>query len=152
MPPTPQVLFLCTGNSARSQLAEALLRHHARGRLVALSAGTQPKGVHPLTLAVLQERGIETAGLRSKSLQEVLSSVTPDYLIVVCDHAERTCPAGVGAAGKRFFWPFPDPAQAQGSEAERLQVFRQVRDQIEERVRSWVDELEATGIIESVCR
>ncbi len=149
MPQTPHVLFLCTGNSARSQLAEALLRHHACGRLIAMSAGTQPKGVHPLTLTVLQERGIETAGLRSKHLREFLGSFEPDYLIVVCSEADRACPAGLGAAGTRLSWPFPDPARGEGNEAERLALFRHVRDQIEERVRSWLEELQAAGRIET---
>lgn len=145
MTPQPLVLFLCTGNSARSQLAEALLRHHARGRLAALSAGTQPKGVHPLTVAVLRERGIDTAGLRSKHVDELLGKVQPAYVIVVCSDADRSCPAGLAAGGERLFWPFPDPAGATGSQQEQLAVFREVRDQIEQRIVSWLHELEVLG-------
>jgi arsenate reductase len=144
----PHVVFLCTGNSARSQLAEALLRHHAQGRLAAHSAGTHPKGVHPLTLAVLHERGIDTQGLRSKQVAEVLSDIQPAYLIVVCDEADRNCPAGTAAEAERLFWPFPDPARATGSEEERLAFFRHVRDQIEQRILAWLDELEAAGTLE----
>ena len=146
----PQVLFLCTGNSARSQLAEALLRHHARGRLIAQSAGTQPKGVHPLTIAVLRERGVETAQLRSKHVDEFRGCAPPAYMIVVCSEADRACPAGALAAGERLFWPFPDPAGIKDSEAERLAAFREVRDQIEQRIIEWLRDLEAAGKLEPV--
>ena len=143
MQPT-NVLFLCTGNSCRSQMAEALLR--ARGGEVfhAFSAGTDPQGVNPLTVKALAEIGIDTAPLRSKHVDEVLAETSIDTLIVVCDHANDNCPAGLVAAGQRLFWPFPDPAGFQGSDEERLAGFRQVREQIDARIKGWLAEMRQT--------
>ncbi|HEY8491969.1 MAG TPA: arsenate reductase ArsC, partial [Dehalococcoidia bacterium] len=128
--------FLCTGNSARSQMAEALLRHYGGGRFAVCSAGTEPKGVHPLTVRVLAELGLPTDGLVSKSLDRYLDQPW-DYVITVCDRAAESCPVFPGAA-TRLHWSFPDPAAVPGSPEARLAAFRAVRDAIAERVRAFV--------------
>lgn len=135
-----RVLFLCTGNSARSQMAEALLRRHGSDRFEAHSAGTEPRGVHPLTRRVLAEQGIPTEALASKGLDRYLDQPW-DYVVTVCDRAAEACPVFPGAA-VRLHWSFPDPAAVPGSEAVRLAVFRSVRDAIEERVLAFVREAE----------
>ena len=135
------VLFLCTGNSCRSQLAEALLRARGGESFRAYSAGTNPQGVNPLTVTALNEIGIDTTSLRSKHVDEVLGEAQIDTLIVVCDHANDHCPAGLVDASQRLFWPFDDPAEFAGSDEERLAGFRRVRDQIDERIQSWLAEL-----------
>lgn len=134
----PVVLFLCTGNSARSQMAEAILRHYAADRYQALSAGLEPKGVHPLAVRVLEELGIETGGLRSKSVQEYLGRVHARHAIILCASAQSQCPSLYPFANQVHYWPFPDPAATEGDEAERLRQFRIVRDQIAERVATWL--------------
>lgn len=136
VPATPtkqRVLILCTGNSCRSQLAEALWRHEAENRYEVQSAGTAPKGVNPLTLKVLEEIGVSTAGLHSKHVDEI-DTRNIDLLVTVCDHAKETCPILPGNF-QRAHWPFDDPAAAKGSEEEVLPVFRRARDQIRERIR-----------------
>jgi arsenate reductase len=135
------VLFLCTGNSARSQLAEALLRRLAPEKFDAHSAGTDPKGVHPLTVQVLEEIGVNAAGLRSKGVKEYLGRLPVDYLIVVCSDADQKCPTVWPGTLERMFWPFDDPAAAQGDANERLTAFRRVRDAIDARLRQWLAEL-----------
>ncbi len=120
------VLFLCTGNSARSQLAEAIVNARLGERWAAVSAGTKPTGyVHPMALAALQEIGIEHHG-RSKSADEFRGE-TFDLVITVCDSAAEECPLWLGR-GARVHQGYPDPAKAGGSPAERLAAFRQVRD------------------------
>ncbi|GAP08058.1 MAG TPA: arsenate reductase ArsC [Anaerolinea thermolimosa] len=127
-----RVLFLCTGNSCRSQMAEALVNHFLKGRWVAFSAGTEPAGyVHPMALQVLAELGIQHAG-ESKSV-DVFRQTDFDVVITVCGDAEANCPVWLGK-GKRVHIGFPDPAKARGTEEERLAVFRQVRDDIRRRV------------------
>lgn len=132
------VLFLCTGNSCRSQMAEALLRKHAGDRFNALSAGMEPKGVHPLTVKVLKEEGIDTSKLRSKDISEYLGLIPVHHLIVVCGNAEGSCPRIFPGILDREFWPFDDPPAFQGTDEEKLNKFREVRDQIEERVKQWL--------------
>jgi len=123
-----KVLILCTGNSARSQMAEALVNHFLAGRWQAFSAGTQPSGyVHPLALRALAELGIQHQG-ESKSA-DLFRGQPFDAVITVCDDAAENCPVWLGQ-GKRVHISFPDPAKAPGSEEERLAVFRQVRDDI----------------------
>jgi arsenate reductase len=134
----PGVLFLCTGNSARSQMAEALLRWRCRDRFEAHSAGTDPKGVHPLTVRVMAELGIDVSGQRSKHVKELLGKVPVAHLIVVCHDAERNCPSTWPGVLTREFWPLEDPAAAQGSEEQRLAKFRQVRDELDERIVQWL--------------
>ena len=128
-----RVLFVCTGNSARSIMAEALLRKHGGDRFEVSSAGTEPRGVNPLTLRVLDEAGIDASWARSKSVDEILG--TPfDYVITVCDQARQSCPVFPGVH-ESLHWGYEDPAEATGSEEERLAVFRRVFTQLGERVR-----------------
>ncbi len=131
----PTVLFLCTGNSARSQMAEALLRKHGGDRFEVLSAGTDPKGINPLTIAAMQEIGIAMDGHRSKSLAEYFGKITVNHVMVVCAHAENECPRVWPFALQRHFWPFDDPAAAAGTHDEKLAAFRRVREEIETRVK-----------------
>lgn len=136
--PLPGVLFLCTGNSARSQMAEALLRKRAGDRFAAYSAGTEPKGVNPLSVQVLREIGIDVSDARSKGVKELLGKAPIHHLIVVCHDAEGKCPTVWPGVFNRMFWPFEDPAAFVGSEAECLAKFREVRDQIDKRIEEWL--------------
>lgn len=135
------VLFLCTANAARSQMAEALLRHRAGYRFDAYSAGLAPSVVHPMTIDVLQELGLDTSGLRSKGAEEFLGRVRFHCAIAVCDKAARSCPTLHPFALQTLHWPFEDPAAFHGTENERLAKFREVRDRIDRRIRAWVSEL-----------
>jgi arsenate reductase len=132
-----RVLFLCTGNSARSQMAEALLRHYGGDRFEAYSAGLEPKGIHPLTIQVLEELGLDISNQYSINLSAYLGKVHFGYLITVCSNAEERCPIFPGAS-VRLHWPFDDPVAFQGTEAERLAEFRRVRDQIAARIQAWL--------------
>ncbi len=123
-----RVLILCTGNSARSQMAEGLLRHDARERFDVESAGTKPGFVRPEAIAVMREAGIDITGHRSKHVDEFAGQQF-DYVITVCDNARETCPVFFGKAEK-LHQDFEDPAAVNGSEEERLAVFRRVRDQL----------------------
>lgn len=136
-----RVLFLCTGNSARSQMAEALLRKYAGDYFEVYSAGLEPKGLNPYTVKVLEEVGVDTSQHYSKTLDTFMGKVHFGYLITVCSNAEENCPVFPGM-GKRMHWPFEDPAAFVGSEEETLQKFREVRDQIDARVREWLKEME----------
>jgi arsenate reductase len=136
------VLFLCTGNSARSQMAEAFLREHAGDRFVAHSAGLRPKGVNPYTVRVMEELGISLEGARSKSVKEFLGRERLHYVVTVCGEAEANCPRTFSGAVKYLHWAFEDPAAFEGSEEETLAKFREVRDEIRTRVRAWLREQE----------
>ena len=127
-----KALFLCTHNSARSQMAEGLLRHLADDRFEVMSAGTEATHVRPLAVQAMDELGIDISGQESKTLERYLSEPF-DYVITVCDDANEACPVFPGAR-QRLHWSFEDPAQAIGSEEERLQVFRSIRNAIRERV------------------
>ena len=131
-----RVLFLCTHNSARSQMAEGFLRAMAGDRFEAGSAGTEKTSVNPLAIRVMAELGIDLGGHTSKLYADVASRAW-DYLITVCDDANERCPWVPGSV-KRLHWSFPDPSRATGSEEERLAVFRRVRDQIQERLTDWL--------------
>lgn len=133
----PKVLFLCTHNSARSQMAEAFLKKYAGDRFEVYSAGLEPTTVHPYAKQVMEEIGISMEGHYAKSIQPWLGQVHFSYLITVCAKAEEKCPIFPGM-GQRLFWPFDDPAAFEGGEEEKLNKFRQVRDQIEQRVREWL--------------
>lgn len=124
----PKVLFLCTGNSARSQMAEGYLRHVASGRFTAMSAGTEPKGVNSLAVEAMQEIGIDISGQESKNVVSLLGQHIP-YVVTVCDDARERCPIFPGT-WKFLHWSFADPAAAQGSHEKKLVVFRRVRDEI----------------------
>jgi arsenate reductase len=129
----PRVLFLCTGNSARSQMAEGLVNHFLGDTWEAFSAGTKPSGyVHPMAIQAMAELGIDISAHRSKSTEEC-RDVAFDRVITVCDHAAQNCPAWLGKGVVKHIG-FPDPAAAEGSEQERLAVFRQVRDGLREKV------------------
>jgi arsenate reductase len=130
-----RVLFVCTGNSARSVMAEALLRHHGGDAFEVHSAGTVPKGINPLTLRVLANAGMDATWARSKSVDEFLGQ-TFDYVITVCDQARQVCPIFPGVH-ESLHWGYEDPAEATGSEAERLAVFQRVFIQIGERIRQF---------------
>ena len=132
------VLFLCTGNSARSQMAEALLRQCAGGRYDVLSAGTDPQGIHPMTRVVLGEIGIDIGGQRSKSLTEYLGRAAVHTVITVCDRADKACPAVWPGVVKRLAWHFEDPAACGGTDDEKRAKFRAVRDQIHVRIQEWL--------------
>ena len=142
----PKVLFLCTGNSARSQMAEALLRHRAGNQFEALSGGLRPKDrVHPQALQVLEERAIDTSGLHPKNSGDFLGTVSVACAIVLCDKAQQECPRLFPFAMHSLYWPFDDPAAVEGDDRERLIRFREVRDEIDARIVQWLDnELEPT--------
>ena len=127
-----RVLFLCTHNSARSQMAEGLLRALAGDRFEAMSAGTEATHVRPLAVRAMEEVGIDISEQESKTLQRYLKEPF-DYVITVCDDANEACPFFPGAAN-RLHWSFKDPSKAEGSAEERLAVFRSVRDRIRERI------------------
>jgi arsenate reductase len=130
-----RILFLCTGNSARSQMAEGLLRHLAGDRFEVFSAGTRPAGLNPNAVTAMAELGINIAGSRSKSVDEFAGEQF-DYVFTVCDNAKEACPIFPGG-GRRLHQSFEDPAAAPADE--QLQVFRKVRDQIAGRLRAFVE-------------
>jgi thioredoxin type arsenate reductase len=132
-PAQPQrVLFLCTHNSARSQMAEAILRARGGDQVEAHSAGTQPSRVHPLAIQAMREMGIDISDQRSKSLDEFLGQ-TFDAIVTVCDRAREACPVFPGDPA-RIHWSIPDPLEAQGSEAEQLEAFRETAAQLDTRI------------------
>ncbi|MCO6452264.1 MAG: arsenate reductase ArsC [Caldilineales bacterium] len=131
--PKRRVLILCTGNSCRSQMAEALVNHHVGGTWRANSAGTEPSGyVHPLAIKAMAEIGIDISAARSKSTAEFAGEAF-DLVITVCDDAAENCPVWL-QSGEVVHIGFPDPAKAKGTEAERMEVFRQVRDDIRQQL------------------
>ena len=130
------VLILCTGNSARSQMAEGLLRHHGADKFSVESAGTQPSRVRPEAVAVMQELGIDISGQRSKSVDEFAGDAF-DCVITVCDNAKQNCPVFPGSA-QYIHWSIDDPAAAQGSDEERIAAFRRVRDELAARIQAFV--------------
>ena len=129
-----RVLVLCTGNSARSQMAEGLLRHDAGDRFDVFSAGVEPTEVRPLAIVAMREVGIDISAQRSKSVAEFANQEF-DYVITVCDNANQQCPMFPGKA-ERIHWSIEDPAEAQGNERAKLDVFRRVRDTLRERLKS----------------
>jgi len=135
-----RVLFVCTGNSARSIMAEALLRRHGGDRFEVHSAGTHPKGINPLTLQVLREAGIDAAWARSKSVDEFLGQ-SFDYVITVCDQAREACPVFPGATGS-LHWGYDDPAAATGTDEQRLDVFRHVLSAMGQRISRFASQTE----------
>jgi arsenate reductase len=138
----PKVLFLCTANSARSQMAESLLRKQAGERFDVYSAGLEPTQVHPYATKVMAEIGIDMAGHRAKGVEESLGKMNPAYVIIVCEKARQRCPTAFPATGATIIaWPIDDPAGAVGGEEERLGKFREARDQIEARIKAWLDAL-----------
>jgi arsenate reductase len=124
----PKVLFLCTGNSARSQMAEGYLRDIAGGRFEVLSAGIDPKGLNPLAAEAMREKGIDISAQRSKDVREFLG-VTMQYVITVCSNAQEKCPVFPSTC-KFLHWDLEDPAGAAGTDEQKRAVFRKVRDEI----------------------
>jgi arsenate reductase (thioredoxin) len=138
--PMMRVLFLCTHNSSRSQMAEGLLRARGGARYAVYSAGTHPRGVHPLAIQVMREIGIDisaTAGHRAKSLDEFIEQAPMDLVVTVCDDAAEECPY-FPHARRQEHWGFPDPSVVTGSEEERLAAFRSVRDAIAGRIATFI--------------
>jgi arsenate reductase len=133
-----RVLILCTGNSARSQMAEGLLRHDGGAAFEVASAGTKPSHVRPEAIAAMHEIGIDISGHRSKSVDEFAGQAF-DYVITVCDNARESCPI-FPATTKRIHWSLDDPAALQGSEEQRLAEFRRVRGQLRSLLRQFVEE------------
>ena len=134
-----RVLILCTGNSARSQMAEGLLRAFGGNSVEVFSAGTNPSSVRPEAIAVMSEIGIDLSGHRSKHVRE-FDGQHFDYVVTVCDNANESCPMFPGNT-ERIHWSLPDPAAIEGSETERLTAFRRVRDALAERLRDLTSRL-----------
>jgi arsenate reductase len=135
----PKMLILCTGNSARSQMAEAFMRRYVGDQFDVYSAGLEPKGINPLTVRVMEEIGYDLSRARSKDVFEFLGHYNFGVIITVCANAEARCPIFPGVS-RRLHWPFEDPAAFEGTEEEKLAKFREVRDLIDARVRGWVME------------
>jgi len=128
-----RVLFLCTHNSARSQMAEGILRHAALDRVDAFSAGTVATRVHPLAIQAMAERGIDLAAHRSKLMDELLGEDF-DYVVTICDNARESCPIFPGAP-ERIHWSIPDPSAVEGDDETRLRAFRNAADELTTRIR-----------------
>ncbi len=144
MSATPiRVLFVCTGNSARSVMAEALLRHHGAAAFEVHSAGTEPKGINPLTLRTLSDAGIDASWARSKSVAEYLGQRF-DFVITVCDQARQSCPVFPGVHDS-LHWGYEDPAAAEGSDEERLDAFRRVFIGLGGRINQFIPLAQGTG-------
>lgn len=138
----PRVLFLCTHNSARSQIAEGLLRALAGSRFEVASGGTEATRVHPLAIRAMNEIEIDLSVHTSKTIDAFLGQPW-DYVITVCDSANRRCP-NFPALTTRLHWSLDDPSQAAGTEEERLDTFRRIRDEILARIRAWLADLEGS--------
>lgn len=134
-----KILFVCTGNSARSQMAEGFARHFGRGSVEAISAGMEPSRLNPYAVRVMAEKGIDISPQQSKAFDENLA-LRMDIVVTVCGNADERCPVLPPEVG-RLHWPLEDPAAAKGSEAEILTKFREIRDQIEARVLELVRDL-----------
>ncbi|MBO0808173.1 MAG: ArsR family transcriptional regulator [Actinobacteria bacterium] len=136
----PSVLFLCTGNSARSQMAQALAEESSGGRVEACSAGSRPKPLHPNAVRVMAERGIDLSGRRSKHL-DAFTGRRFDYVITLCDKVREVCPEFPGRPGY-IHWSVPDPAAAGGSDTDSYPAFQAAADDLETRIRFWLAALE----------
>jgi len=135
-----RVLILCTGNSARSQMAEGILRHNGGDAFEVESAGMRPGNVRPEAIQAMREIGIDISGHRSKSVDE-FSGQEFDYVITVCDNANESCPVFPGRT-ERIHWGFEDPAAVEGDESARLVVFRRVRDEIREKLAGFISDIQ----------
>lgn len=145
-----KVLFLCTGNSARSQMAEGLLRKYAGNQIEVFSAGLNPKGVNPYTIRAMDEIEIDIRHHTSDHVNNVVGTHYFNYIITVCADADENCPSGVYALGnQKLHWPFDDPVAATGSDEEIMTVFRRVRDEIDEKIQTWVGELNTKRTLRS---
>ena len=133
-----RILVLCTGNSCRSQMAEGLFRHYGSNQIEVYSAGLEPRGINPRAIQVMHEIGVDISRHTSDHLSNYLGQAF-DYVITLCDNAAANCPVFPGGRTK-LHWPFADPGEAIGSEAEILRHFRSVRDQIAVRIKAWLSE------------
>ncbi len=133
-----RVIFLCTGNSCRSQMAEGWLRHLSDKKFEVFSAGTHPAGKNPLALRAMREAGVDIAAQESESLDQYVEQPF-NYVITVCDRAKETCPVFIGG-DEQLHWRFDDPAEAQGTDEERMPEFRRVRDEIRARIEQFLTE------------
>lgn len=140
----PHVLFLCTENSARSRMAEAFLRELGGDRFEVHSAGLEPREINPFAIQVMEEIGISIKGQKPKSLSEFLGKVPVRFAVIVCERAEQQCPKLWPFGASVLSWPFEDPAAVEGGNESRLEKFREIRDQIEKRIRKWLAELSVT--------
>jgi arsenate reductase (thioredoxin) len=137
----PKILFLCTGNSARSQMSEAFLRAYAGEHFDVFSAGLEPKDeILPIVRKAMTELGLDMESHSPKSVNEYLGKVTFAYTVTVCGGAEEKCPRVFLSMGKHLFWPFEDPAALTGSEEEILPQVREIRDQISAKIQTWLRE------------
>jgi arsenate reductase len=134
----PRVLFLCIENRARSQMAEAFLRKHAGDRFEIYSAGLDPTPIHPTVYRVMDEVGLDLEGHHAKGVGQFLNEMYFGILITVCEKAEEKCPIFPGL-GERHYWPVQDPAAVEGTEEQKLQAFRQARDEIERHILDWLE-------------
>jgi arsenate reductase len=140
-----RVMFLCSGNSCRSQIAEAFLRKYGNASFHAFSSGIKPNGIHPMTVAVMAEVGIDISDQKAKSVLEFIGQMHFGFLITVCSRADEICPLFPGVS-YRLHWPFEDPVTAECTESERINKFREVRDAIEVKVKQWVNDYEKKTI------
>ena len=132
------ILVLCTGNSARSQIAAAYLERYAGDRFEVYSAGTEPADrVHPLAVEVMREQGFEITAT-PEHYRDYLGKLAPYFLIIVCDGAAKACPSVWPGSMERLHWPFEDPAAAEGTDQQKLDKFREVRDEIHHKIRTWL--------------
>ena len=134
----PRLIFLSTNNSARSQMAEAFMRKYAGDRIEPHSAGLTPKPIHPYTIQVMDEIGVDLSGQSSKGVETYLAKTLFTYLISVCDYAEQNCPTAWLGIRDRIHWTIDDPDKFKGTEAEKLLKFRQVRDHLQLMVKDWL--------------
>jgi len=135
-----KIIFLCTGNSARSQMAEAFMRRYAGDLFEVHSAGLEPRGVNTYTVQVLEEVGIDTSDFRSKSVREYLGHMNFGYVVTVCDHAEENCPTVFLSQGHHYHWSSEEPARFEGNDEETLTKFREVRDLIDAKIKAFAEE------------
>lgn len=136
-----KILVLCSGNSCRSQMAEAFFEKYAGDAYEVFSAGLDPRPIHPLTIQVMKEAGVDISNKHSKSLREYLGRETFSHVIFVCGEMEQKCPHLFPISKWRnLSWPFPDPAMVDGDDSEKLEAFRNVRDRIEVKIRQWLEE------------
>jgi arsenate reductase len=133
-----KVLFLCTGNSARSQMAEAFLKKYGGDQYEVYSAGIEPRDIHPYTERVMEEVGISLRDHYSKHIKEYMGRINFAYVIILCEETEKQCPTTFPGITQRLNWSFEDPTAIVESDDKKLTKFREVRDKIEERVKSWL--------------
>jgi arsenate reductase len=138
-----KVLFLCTGNSARSQMAEAFLKKYGGDQYEVYSAGIEPGDIHPYTERVMEEVGISLRGHYSKHIKEYMGRINFAFVIILCEEAEKQCPTTFPGITQRLKWSFEDPSAIVESDDKKLMKFREVRDKIEQRIKSWLSQRRA---------